>query len=196
MHIANIAVTMTPRRNRRPRGVGPLPPQRKWRAITVATLVLVPALWSMLAGFVAVASDDEASAPNPGAPIALGLALIPFVFVTLAFLSENPRAPAAVVKAMGLFLLVGIPVSAIAADAVTGIVAGVGAGGIIALRADDTHNWRARALAVLAASAYTFVLVRTAGAITLLSAPVFPFTALGIADHLSEQWRAREAAQG
>ena len=118
------------------------------------------------------------------------------MFVALAFLSENPRAPAAVVKAMGLFLLVGIPVSAIAADAVTGIVAGVGAGGIVALRADDAHNWRARALAVLAATAYTFVLVRTAGAITLLSAPVFPFTALGIADHLSEQRRAREAAQG
>ena len=38
---------------------------------------------------------------------------------------------------MGLCLLVGIPVSALAGDAVSGIVAGVGAGGIAALRADE-----------------------------------------------------------
>ena len=78
--------------------------------------------------------------------------------------------------------------SAIAVDAVTGLVAGVGAGGIVVLRADDEHTWRARAIGVLVACVYTFVLVRTAGAITLLSAPIFPFTSIGIADHLSE-WR-------
>jgi hypothetical protein len=95
---------------------------------------------------------------------------------------------------MGLCLLVGIPVSAIAGDAVTGIVAGVGAGGICALRSDDAHNWRSRALAVLVAAVYTFILVRVAGVITLLSAPVFPFTSIGIADHLSERSRERAAA--
>ena len=88
---------------RRPRGAAPLTPQRKWRAITIATLVLVPAFWSMLAGFVAVARDEDARpAPAAGPAIALGLALIPFVFIALAFLSEHPRAPVAVVKAMGL----------------------------------------------------------------------------------------------
>jgi hypothetical protein len=176
----------------------PLSPQRKWRAITLATLLLTPALWSLLAGFVAIAADDSdrtPGAPNAAAAIALGLVLIPFVFVVLAFMSEHPRAPMAVVKAMGLFLLVGIPVSAVAADAVTGIVAGVGAGGIVALRADDPHNWRARALAVVAASAYAFVLVRAAGAMTLLSAPIFPFTSIGIADHLSERSRERDEAE-
>ncbi len=84
--------------------------------------------------------------------------LIPFVFIALAFLSEHPRAPGAVVKAMGLCLLVGIPVSAVAGDAVTGIVAGVGAGGIVALRSDEPHNWKARALGVAIAASYTFVL--------------------------------------
>ena len=44
--------------DRPPRGMEPLTPQRKWRAITLATLVLVPAFWSMLAGFVAAACDD------------------------------------------------------------------------------------------------------------------------------------------
>jgi hypothetical protein len=181
---------------RRPAGAGsePLSPQRKWRAITIATLVLVPAFWAILAGLVSIARDGEDTAPNAGAALAFGLALIPFVFVALALLSEHPRAPGAAAKAMGMCLLVGIPVSAIAADAVTGLVAGVGAGGICALRADQVHSWRARAVAVLVAAVYSFVLVRTAGAITLLSAPIFPFTALGIADHLTERRHERAAS--
>ena len=168
--------------------MNPLSPQRKWRAITLATLLLVPAYWSILAGLVSAASDEPAAAgPDPGASLALGLALIPCVFVALAFLSEHPRPAGAIVKALVLCVVVGGPVSAVAADGVTGIVAGVGAGGIVALRADADHNWRARALAVAFAVVYTFVLVRMASSLALLPAPVFPFTAIGIADHLSER---------
>lgn len=164
----------------------PLPPARKWRAITVATLVLVPGYWSLLAGLVAEATD-ETGGPDPAAALAFGLALIPFVFIVLAFMSEHPRPPGAVLRAMGLAVLVGIPVSALVGDAITGIVAGVGAGGIAALRMDGPHNWRARALGVLVASVYTLVLVQLAGPLALLPAPIFPFTAIGIADHLSER---------
>jgi hypothetical protein len=167
-------------------GLDPLPPQRKWRAITLATLLLVPAFWALLAGLVSGASDEEGGV-DVVAAVALGLAIIPFVFLVLAFASEHPRAPGAVFKAMWLSLLVGIPASAIAADAVTGIVAGVGAGGIVALRADAPHNRKARAIGVAVAAVYAFVLVRTIGAVALLPAPVFPFTAIGIADHLSER---------
>lgn len=177
-------------------GVEPLSPQRKWRAILLATLVLVVAYWAMLIGLVMFASDDPGEEPQAAAALTFGLALIPFVFIVLAFASGHPRAPSAVLKAMGLALLIGIPVSALAADAVTGIVAGVGAGGIVALRADDDHNWRARAIAVAAASAYTFVLVRTLGEMALLPAPIFPFTGIGIADHLSERRRERERETG
>jgi MFS family permease len=190
-----LSISVNYKRSRPVGGAEPLSPQRKWRAITIATLVLVPAFWSLLAGLVAVASDDASGRPAPAPAIAFGLALIPFVFIALAFMSEHPRAPSAVVKAMGLTLLVGIPVSALAGDAVTGLVAGVGAGGIVALRAEDEHSWRARAYAVGVAAFYAFVLVRTAGAITLLSAPIFPFTSIGIADHLSERKREREAAR-
>lgn len=94
---------------------------------------------------------------------------------------------------MGWSLLVGIPASAIAGDAVTGLVAGVGAGGVVSLRSDAAHNWKARALAVTAASVYAFVLARTAGAIVLVAAPVFPFTAIGVVDHLSERRRQQES---
>jgi hypothetical protein len=175
-------------------GMQPLSPPRKWRAIAIATLVLVPAYWSLLAGIVSASPDSEGGVANPAAAIAFGLAVIPFVFIVLAFLSEHPRAPSAVVRAMGLSLLVGIPVSALAADVVTGIVAGVGAGGIAALRMDEGHSWRARALAVVVASVYVFVLVRTAGPIVLLPAPVFPFTGIGVADHLAERRHERETS--
>jgi hypothetical protein len=92
---------------------------------------------------------------------------------------------------MGLAMLIGIPVSAVAGDAVTGIVAGVGAGGLAALRGDPPDYGRARATGVAIAAFYTFVLLRTAGPLVLLSAPVFPLTAIGIADGLSERREAR-----
>lgn len=169
---------------RRAAGAAPPSPKRKWQAITLATLVLVPAYWAMLAGLVDTAVDDVEPAGNPAAFIALGLALIPFVFIVLAFLSGHPRAPAAVVKAMLLSLLVGVVVSALAADAVSGIVAGVGAGGVVALAPEPGQERRPRVVGVVVATAYTFVLVRTIAELALLPAPVFPLTALGLADHL------------
>ena len=56
----------------------------------------------MLVGLVAVASDEERRGQRRGAPLAFGLALIPFVFIVLAFMSEHPRAPGAVAQGDGL----------------------------------------------------------------------------------------------
>jgi len=193
--IEPMAMALRQRRRPDPAGVEPLPPRRKWLVITLATLLLVPAYWSLLAGLVVEAAADPATTgPNPAAALALGLALVPFVFVVLAFGSGRSRAPGAVLRAMGLALLVGIPVSALAGDAVTGIVAGVGAGAVVALRADEGHSLGRRTWAVVLASLYTFALVRTAGAAALLPAPIFPLTGIGVADHLSE-WRRERAAR-
>ena len=40
------------------------------------------------------------------------------------------------------------------------------------------------------------MLVRIAGPVALIAAPVFPFTALGLADHLSERRAYRASAAG
>jgi hypothetical protein len=181
-----------PRARRSPlAGAEPLAPRKKWRAILLATLLLVPGYWALMAGLVSAASD-QASTPAAGPFIAFGLALVPFDFIALAFLSEHPRAPGAVLKAMGLSLLVGIPISGIAGDAVTGLVAGLGAGGIAALRADADHTWKARALATLAVTVFVFLLVRLAPEVALLLSPALPFTSIGVADHLSERGRERD----
>jgi hypothetical protein len=168
----------------------PLPPRKKWRAITIATLLLLPAYLGVVVGLVALASDRP-DAPPAGPPIAFGLGLLPFVFIALAFLSSHPRAPGAAAKAMGLSLLVGIPVAALVPDAVTGLVAGIGAGGAAALRPEPHGSWRARALGVAAVSAYVAVMVRIVPDVTVLLAPTLPFTCLGVADHLAE---GRQAA--
>jgi len=164
----------------------PLPPRRKWRVITLATLLLVPGYWMLLAGLVADQSHAKGG-PNTGAAMAFGLVIIPFVFLVLAVMSGVARWPGAVARAMGMAVLVGIPVSAIAGDAITGIVAGVGAGGAIALRRDVDHTMRARIAAIVLVSIYTLILVRAVSALALLPAPVLPLTALGIADHWSER---------
>jgi hypothetical protein len=174
-------------------GAGSVSPRRMWRAIMLATLLLVPAYWALLVGLVSVASGESQGSPYAGPYIAFGLALIPFVFIALAFLSVHPRAPAAATKAMALALLVGIPVSALAADAVTGFVAGVGAGGIVAMRTDLDRSWKARALAVLIVTLWAYVTVRVMPEAALLLAPVLPFTSVGVADHLLEIRRERAA---
>jgi hypothetical protein len=146
-----------------------------------------------VAGLVSVSAGP--GGPPPGPYLAFGLAVIPFVFVILAFASEHPRAPAAAAKAMALALLVGIPVSALAADAATGLVAGVGAGGVVALRSDLHHRTKARVLAVLAVSVWVFVTLRIVPEAALLLAPVLPFTSIGVADHLSERRAELRAAE-
>jgi hypothetical protein len=123
-------------------------PRRRRRAITLAILLLVPGYWSLVTGLVAEGSNEE-SAPFAAPYIAFGRVLLPFVFLALAFLSEHPRASGATAWALVLTNLVGAPVSAFAGDAVTGFVAGVGAGGIAAMRAGLAHSWKARAVAVL-----------------------------------------------
>jgi hypothetical protein len=187
---------MSSRSRRYPVGLQPLDPRRRWKAITLATLLLVPAFWTLLAGLVSNASGEAADAPDPAASLAFGLAVIPFIFLVLAFLSQNPRVPMSVVKAMGLALVVGIPVTFLSGDVVTGIVAGAGSGGIVTLRSDAPRGTKARVLGVLAATVYTFVLVQTVGAIALLPAPILPFTAIGIADQVSDsRWQREKEAR-
>ena len=182
---------------REPRRTGPdtrpkMP--RMWRAILIATLMLAPAYWSLLIGVVSAASTKSGAVAAPGLWIAFGLMLVPFVFVVLAFASGHPRAPGAVAKAMALALVIGVPVSAVSADAVTGFVAGIGAGGIVALASDVERPWRGRILAVVAVTLWAFVTVRVVPEAALLLAPALPFTSVGVADHLVVLRRERRAA--
>jgi hypothetical protein len=166
-------------------GAAPLSPQKRWRAITLATLVVAPAVWAIIAGIVAASSNDP-DAPAGGPLIAFGLAVVPFAFLVLAFVSEHPRAPGAVLRAMALSLLVGIPIGAASPDAVTPLVAGLAAGGLAALRHDPMQSWKPRVLAAFAATVFVYLLLRVSD-LALVVAPALPFTCMGIADELTDR---------
>lgn len=162
----------------------PIIGRRKLVALVVATVLLVISYAGILGAFVASGLDDG---PNPGPPLALGMAVLPMVFATAAYLSLNPRAATAVLKAVGLFFLLAVPVSALAQDAVSGLVAGYGAGAVVAVDRLPTHTWQSRAVAVGAATVYVFLLVRLIAPLGIASAPLLPFTAVAVADYILER---------
>lgn len=162
----------------------------------IATLVAVVSYWSIVFAFVVTDLEGTEleldSSMTAGGPFALGLALVPFAFLALAFVSNHPRAPGAVFKAMMIsipaalaFGLFGIPV---------GLVAGFGMGGALALRLDEVHRMNLRWLMVTGAVLYTFVVGIISPQASLFAGGFLPFAASGLADMISE-YRAEQAAQ-
>ena len=88
-------------------GMTPIDLRRRWIVITVATVVMQFAWWPTLAGIATASGEDSTFALGL---FALGLSLVPAAFLALAFGSNHPRAAGATLRAMGLFLLVSLPV--------------------------------------------------------------------------------------
>ena len=149
-------------------GLEPLSPQRKWRAITLATLLFVPAYWAIVAALVSLGGEDAKATPAAGPLIAFGLCLLPFVFIVLAFLSEHPNAASARRQGDGADDPGGHRRVRARGGRRDGPGGRGGAGGIVALRSDLDHSWKARAVAVLLATMYVFVLLRTASDVAFL----------------------------
>lgn len=164
----------------------PLSRRRKWTAVVVATLVELVSFWAIVVG-VARGIEDEAAGSAAG-PFALGFALVPFAFLVLAFASNHRRAPGAVMRAMGIWLLAGLPMI-LFVDPAAGMAAGFGLGGAVALRADEGHSFRARFWWVLGLTLYVMVLVlsRAAPGPGALSASLLPFATVAFADYVVEQ---------
>jgi len=149
----------------------------------------------MVFAFVAAGLEDG---PPPGPAFAFGLALVPFVFVALSAISRQPALGGATVAAMLLAVAVALPVLALARDAVTGLVAGFGAGGAVALRREPKHRWQTRAWGVVGAATFTLVAVRLVPLLGLIAAPIITLPAIGAADlysdYRAEQFRKESKA--
>jgi hypothetical protein len=122
--------------------------------------------------------------------LAVGMAGVPAVFLLLAFVSRNPKASNSTLKAMGLFLVIGFPIALF--DLAGGLVAGFGAGGIVALARESTDTVKARVWAIVLTTAYILLLSRIIPPIAALSGSVFPFLSIGAADRITRR-RAEEA---
>jgi len=158
----------------------------------VATLVELFAYWLMLFADVATRLDD-ADAPESAGAFFLGLALVPFSFLVLAFMSNHPRAPGAVLRAMFFSLVIALMVGLVGLP--VGLVAGFGAGGVVALRSDEVHSIRLRWIAVGAVTFYMFVILLIIPAAALFAGGFLPFAAVGFADMVSE-YREEQRTQG
>ncbi len=161
--------------------------RRSWLAISLGTVVVMISYSSLLA---AIVSSREASAAT-GPVFALGFSLVPVVYVVVAFVSGRQKAPMAVLRAMGVWLMVALPLSLL--NPVFGLSAGYGIGGVLTLKEGDTDRWQARTVAVLTVAAYAFgilVLVPSLTALGVLSGGFLALPALGLADSYTRN-RAR-----
>ncbi len=164
--------------------------KRSWLAIGTGTIVLLVSYSSLLVAIVATQSDT----PDAAGPVfALGFAMVPVTFVAVAFISGRRSAPIAVLKAMGLWLLVALPLGLF--NPVFGLCAGFGLGGIVALKELDKTRWQTRLVAVSLGAVYAFAMLFVFPAVGLISGGLLPFASLGFADYYSEhRVRAGDAA--
>lgn len=157
----------------------PLGLRGRWLAITAATAVYQFSYWSILTG---TATNQEATVGL----IALGLGLVPFVFVTAAFATLHPNAPGATLRAMGWFLLVGLPLGAVVP--LLGVAVGVCLGGVVALAPlPEVATRRARYFAVLGVAAYLVLLLLVSPGFAVISAAVLPLAIHGMVDQAVEE---------
>jgi hypothetical protein len=163
--------------------------RRIWVAIISATVIEVIAYGFLLFAILASASDIPESA---GPPLALGLILVPFVFVALAFISKRKRAPIATLRAMGIWVLVLLPVGLL--NPIMGLTAAFGVGGIVTLRRGPSYRLSYRVWAVVITTVYVTGLLFFAPPGGVFAGAVMPFPALGVADMLAER-RAKAGAE-
>lgn len=126
-----------------------------------------------------------------GGLAAIALALAPLVFVLLALISRNPKAPRKVLEAMVILLGVGFTVGLFAP--VLGAAAGFGAGGAICLFPPDVPNvvkWRISAVALM--TFYTFILLIAVTPAGVFSGGLLPLMMVGFGDEYAV-WSARRS---
>ena len=103
----------------------------------------------------------------------------------MAFLSRHPRAPSAILKALGVW--VAVTLTAGLASVVLGLMLGFGTAGVFALRAEEWHRYSIRFTALAIATVYTILLLAAVPALGVFTAGLIPFAALGLGDAYADQ---------
>lgn len=162
---------------------------RNWLALALGTVVIVFSYFTYAAAF--ISNGDDAPAIDP-ALIAISLALAPFVFVVVGFVSRNPKAPRMVLISMGLLIALGLSVGLI--SPALGAAAGFGVGVAICLRLPDIPDQlRRRLIAVSMAVVYTMFLLFFLAPAGLITGGLLPGLAVGFADEYGAWRTARDA---
>lgn len=160
----------------------PTSPRRRWVAVGIAAGIGVISYFLLIRAAVGSLLDAGQEVVAPA--FFFGMATAPLAFIALAFISRHKSAPIAVLKAMGLFLGFGLPIGMI--DPALGVVAGFGAGAVVAARRDDDHSLKARSIAVAIGVLYTLMMMIIVLPIGVFTGAFVPFLAVGFADQYSE----------
>jgi hypothetical protein len=151
-------------------------------AIGISTVILFFSYAMFIFGFAAASEDETTFA---GGLVGIATGLVPAVFVVLAAVSQRPHSIRSAALATGLWFAVGGPLAIL--DIPSGLVAGFGAGGVVALRRDPANTVNSRIAAVAVCVVYVFVLGRIIPAAALMVGAVLPFLAVGVADSITER---------
>jgi hypothetical protein len=119
----------------------------------------------------------------------------PFVFVVVALVSKNTRAPSQILLAMALLLGLGLSIGLI--SPILGASAGFGVGVAITLkRPDIPDQMRRRILAVVFAVVYTTLLLFIAPPAGVVTGAVVPMLMVGFADEYGAWRQTRDRQRG
>jgi energy-coupling factor transporter transmembrane protein EcfT len=164
--------------------------RRNWLAIAVATVVMVFSYFPYASSFTSLPGGEVEINP---ALVGIGFVIAPFVFITLGFVSRNPKAPKRVLQSMVLLLGMGFTIGLLAP--VLGATAAFAGGAVLCLnppRADNVYKWRMGAATLTVV--YTFVLLVTATPAGVFSGGLLPLLMVGFADEYSTWAYGRRAA--
>ena len=152
--------------------------RRNWWAVGVGTVLTFIASVAYATAFIEEdGRDDEFDFTLVG----IALLLVPFVFMALAFISQNPQGPKRVLQAMPLFLAVALSVGLL--EPVLGAAIGFAAGAALTLRPPPVPNvakWRSGAVFFTAIYLLVLLLVVPPGGV--FGASVVPLVMIGAAD--------------
>lgn len=162
--------------------------RQNWIAITVATILMMVSYFAYAAAFVDPETGERTVEPMP---MLVGLAIAPFVFIALGFVSKNPRAPKLVLAAMGLLLIVGLTIGLL--DPLVGAATGFCLGGALVLNRPAIERlmfWRLGA--VVFTALYMLVLLVVVPPAGVFTGGILPLMMVGFADEYAAWSAARQ----
>ena len=165
--------------------------RRIWIAIGIGTVVQAVSFGSFLLGVVASTSDSTTAG---GPAFAAGFALVPIVCVITALGSGWRNAATSVLKGMGLWLLIALPIGLI--NPITGLCAGFTASGAVTLFRGEEIPLKPRLAAVVMAAGYVTLLVVILPQAGIFAGAVTPLLAIRGADIWSERNANRRGESG
>jgi len=164
--------------------------RRNWLAIALATVAMVFSYFPYASSFTTLPGGEVEI--DPGL-VGIGLVMAPFVFVILAFVSGNPKAPKRVLQSMVLLLGLGFTVGLLAPA--LGATAAFAGGATLCLNppnVDDVYKWRVGASFLTVV--YTFILLVTVTPAGVFAGGLLPLLMVGFADEYSTWAHARKSA--